>query len=138
MKLIDSELVAQAVLRYEFRLPTSADTVEGYLKALVAHVEQRDSAAAHELRLNKRQCDWTPAEVDAWQDYMFDAHKMPRQEFRPGEAFAFPVVATPAGTEPVTEAHLLKLADRGLQSVIARRRDEPDWEGTDLCVGPAR
>lgn len=60
------ELIITAAERYQFRLPLRRETAAAYRVALLDHVERRDVAAAHELRIGKPQAEWAPDDV---QDY---------------------------------------------------------------------
>jgi hypothetical protein len=121
------ELIAAAVARYEFRRQLRKETAAAYRVALIDHVETRDFAAAHELRIGKPQAEWSPDDV---QDFKTRTLKIPRvrREFAPGETpIGLPVVCV-AGGGPVTEELLFTLADNGLTAVIERRIAEPQWD----------
>jgi hypothetical protein len=122
-----AELIAAAVARYEFRRQLRKETAAAYRVALIDHVETRDFAAAHELRIGKPQAEWSPDDV---QDFKTRTLKIPRvrREFAPGETpIGLPVVCV-AGGGPVTEELLFTLADNGLTAVIERRIAEPQWD----------
>jgi hypothetical protein len=125
MTLVD-ELIAAAVVRFEFRRQLPQEPRAAYRHALIEHVKARDFSAAFELSFGKRQKDWTAAEVGQFQDYLV-AMRGPRPEFGPGEVHAFPIVGTPAGAVEVSDDSLFMLADNGLHVVMDRRVAEPDW-----------
>jgi hypothetical protein len=56
-------LIADALARYPFRRQGPLESNTDYVRALIAHVESRDFAAAHELRVGRRQADWTTEDV---------------------------------------------------------------------------
>jgi hypothetical protein len=126
MTLID-ELIAAAVVRFEFRRQLPQEPTVAYRHALIEHVKARDFSAAFELHFGKRQKDWTPTEAGHFQDSLLAMHG-PRQEFGPDEVHAFPIVSTPAGAVEVSEENLFVLADHGLDIVRERRVAEPEWE----------
>jgi len=122
------ELIAVAVARYEFRRQLRKETAAAYRVALIDHVETRDFAAAHELRIGKPQAEWSPDDVH---DFKTRTLKIPRvrQEFAPGETpFGLPVVCVAGGSAAVTDELLFTLADNGLTAVIERRIAEPQWD----------
>jgi hypothetical protein len=57
-------MIEDAIARYHFPMPADGD----YLQALIAHVEARNFAAAHELRVGRRQAEWTAADRAAFED----------------------------------------------------------------------
>ena len=91
--------------------------------ALITHVEQHDFGMAHELRLGKRQSEWTTEEVTTFKNRLL---ALPRtRQHHEWRAPAALVIATPAGTDEVTEAALRELAEGGFQALIAERRADP-------------
>lgn len=103
------------------------ETAAAYRVALIDHVERRDFTMAHELRTGKAHAEWTPIEIAQFRERVFQVPRV-KQEFAPGAAPSHVrVVASPPGTDPVNETHLLLLADAGLHAIMDRRVEEPDW-----------
>ncbi len=121
------DLIAKAVAAYPFRPRMKTETPAAYRVALTDHVERRDFTMAHELRTGKPAADWTPVEIAQLKDRALQAPRA-RQEFAPGaEPVAVRFVAGLPGSDPVTEEHLRRLAECGLEVLIERRTEEPEW-----------
>ncbi len=116
-------LVAEAMITYHFRAPRVGERAADYLAALIDHVQSRDLAAGHELRLGKRQADWTPAEGLAFSERM-RALPGPRED---GIRGRFTQVRDP-GPYDVTEAQLITLARRGITALVKLRERKPHRE----------
>jgi hypothetical protein len=121
------EMIAAAARQYQFRRQLKKESAAAYRHALIAHVESHDFAMAHELRLGKPQPEWTVEEVIAFKHRILELPRT-RQDHEWLMPAGTPVIATPPGTEDVTEAHLRELAEFGLQDIIGRRRRNPTWE----------
>jgi hypothetical protein len=106
--------------RYDFRAPRVNEDPAAYRAALIAHVERRDFAAAHELRVGRPQAAWTAAEVQEFKRWMMNMAG-PRQEFPPGTVKGFPIIRD-EGPLAATEATMLGIADRGLAYAMELRR----------------
>lgn len=105
--------MALAARTYDFRARGPFEGVQSYRAALIAHVEPRDFALAHELRTGRRQADWTPEDVAAFRSHLFDTDHHPPREFLP-PASALAIVTS--GPYPVGEAVLEELARNGLEA----------------------
>jgi hypothetical protein len=68
-------LIAQYAKAYDFRSRGPFEGQRQYLEALIVHVENRDMAAAHELRVGRPQKDWTPDDVASFRDRMLRTHR---------------------------------------------------------------
>lgn len=120
------DLIAAAARQYQFRRQLKRETAAAYRLALIDHVEVHDFAMAHELRLGKRQPDWTTEEVTAFKNRLLELPRT-RQDHE-WRAPAGPILTTPPGSEAVTEAHLREGAEFAFQDTIGRRRQSPTWE----------
>jgi hypothetical protein len=121
-----ADLVAAALRQYEFRGPRPDEQPTQYLAALIDHVETRDYAAAHELRVGKPQAEWSPAEVEDFRARML-ASPGPLRQFddERGPAVHAYVMATFTGRFPVSDAEVRKHATLGVESMLAMRRERP-------------
>lgn len=118
------DLIATAAERYQFRRKLKTETAAAYRHALTVHVEARDFAAAHELRIGKLQAEWAPDDVRDFQTHVL---KIPRarQEFAPGQTpIGIPVALVASGL-PVADGFLFKMADFALTTVINQRIADP-------------
>lgn len=107
-----------AAAAYGFRPRRRGEDEAAYFAALIEHVESRDYAAAHELRLGRRQAEWTASDVEGFQQRL--SSSMPTtDEFGPG-VHSFATIE--GDRRPATEASLLALADRQLDVLMALRR----------------
>ncbi len=113
-----SPLTIEIAVLYDFRAPRPGESESEYREAVIRHVEIRDWSAANEVRLQKRQADWTPAEVDAFVARV-KRKPHPSMEFEPG-VHAFPV-ETFRGV-PATWTALCEYADRAVAVMRERRR----------------
>jgi hypothetical protein len=119
-------LIDRAVTTYQFRRRGPFEGRAAYLAALVDHVESRDFAAAHELRVGRVQGEWTPADVTAFYEHMKGRGATPpRETLKPGTAI--PLIELP-DRYVVTEGVLLDLAARGLDVWMETRRADPARE----------
>lgn len=116
-------LVAAAIRKHEFRDAQAGETVDQYLAALIDHVETRDFAEAHELRLGKPQAEWTPEEGHAFRERLM-AKPFTSDEFRGDHPRAF-LVATNADRYPPTDAEVRRQAREGVASLMRMRREQP-------------
>ena len=110
-----------AVATYQFRNQKPGESYAVWRAKLIAHVATRDMAAAHEVRVGRKQAEWTTNDVRAFGDWCRDAPG-PRETLRPG------VQVYPAFDEAghaVTEETLVDLATRGLDAVCAMRHESP-------------
>lgn len=128
MTLLQFELMRAAMTRYPFRAARSGEAPADYLAALVAHVEQRDYAAAHELRVGRPQAQWTQADVDS-----FTAHMKQRwgravdhsPETLMEDAYEFSMAVDGM---PVSADALIKAGETALEFLIERRQVDPAAE----------
>jgi len=121
-----SPLAAAAIVTYKFRTRRPHEPEAEYLGDLVQHVEQRDFAAAHELRVGRRQADWTKADVQA-----FHEHLNRRGWHGPSEDLPPGVTVRPAleiGIAEVSEAGLLAYATEMLDALVDLRKRRPTGE----------
>jgi hypothetical protein len=117
-----SDLTADAARRYNFRARKPSETGAEYRSALIRHVQQRDYAGAHELRLNKRQGDWTSDEARGFREHL---QALPRSAHNVDDhLLAFPVL-TDDGTYPVTDEQLLTMATRAVGFCVNFRLKDP-------------
>jgi len=115
-------MVYDYAARYGFRPRRAHESPEAYRDALIAFVDERDLSAAHELRVGRRQAEWTPADVAAFQaTAMAPGRRQPRQVGIRGEV----LFGDHEQIEP-TEAAALALFDRGLGRVREMREDKPE------------
>lgn len=112
-------LIVHAAKTYDFRARGPFEGQRQYLAALIAHVQDRDYAMAHELRLGRRQADWTHDDIEAFRRRIFDLQGPPLDP--PPRGFAH-LVAFDGGHHPVTEAALLDLAARGLAAYVEKKQ----------------
>jgi hypothetical protein len=117
------ELIARALVTYQFRMPSPEESPAAFLDALIAHVHRHNYAAAHELRVGRRQADWTPDDVRLFSETVLERRNRPTMEFERG-LHAFPIVDDP-GPYPVTDAHVRALATRGLETLGEWRQRDP-------------
>jgi hypothetical protein len=110
--------LAHAARKYEFRPRGPFEGAQQYKAALIAHVADRDLAAAEELRLGRPQAEWTPAEVTAFREHLFAIHRGPREQLPPGT----PIPMIDGGQHPVSEDSLLTLAARGVAAFVEKRQ----------------
>jgi hypothetical protein len=111
--------IGAAAVTYGFRTRGPFEPPGAYRDAVIAHVETRDYAAAHELRVGRPQAAWTPADVEAFRERLTSHWNMTSDEFRPG-VHVFHAIE--GERRPVTDASLLALADSQLDRVMALRR----------------
>lgn len=104
--------------RYGFRSRAAGESWATYHRQLLDHVETRDFAAAHELRLGKGQADWSADDIRAFHDHVRTLPG-PRQEGGI-DLRGFPILEQRLDG-PVTEAVLLRLAEAGLRGLQAKR-----------------
>ena len=120
-----SPLAAAAIVQYKFRARRPHEPEADYLGDLLHHVESRDFAAAHELRVGRRQADWTPADVQAFHDHMSRRQHGPLEDLPPG---TFVAAALELGPVEVSPAGLLEYATEWLDTVVGMRTRRPTGE----------
>jgi len=121
---MSSPLTIAIATTYGFR-PQRRDELDAeYQAAVAAYVEERDWSAAHEVRLQKPQAEWSAADREGFVDRL-KRQPMPSMEFGRG-VHAFPMIATPFRGEATWQL-LVELAARGLEAVTERRTREPAW-----------
>ena len=115
------DLVTEAIEKYHFRPRMIAESIEAYLALLIAHVQSHDIAAAFELRVGRRQPDWTKENIAAFIEH---TRKLggPSPAFDPG-LHAFAMMET-AGHRATPEA-LRLLALGGVAFMQQQRRENP-------------
>ena len=110
-----AEMLAAAVVRFEFREPTAGESLDGYIGRLITHVAERDLAAAHELRVGKPQAEWDNEDVTAFHKRM----TRPRRAGFDDPAVPFACLGFDHGERlPVTDESLLLLADKALAFAV--------------------
>lgn len=72
-----------AATRWEFRAPRPGEPDAAYVAALIAHVETRNWAAAHELRVGRDQADWTPEDAAAFSAHLLAKPAALHETIRP-------------------------------------------------------
>jgi len=117
--------LVQAAQEYEFRPRRRHEARQEYFAALVQHVESRDYAAAHELRIGRRQADWTPEDVDAFQRRLQRPHNGPRQAFARGVAPNLRMGMVFQSRYAATDEGLLELIDASLSAQFETRVHDP-------------
>src|SRR5262245_16559859 len=124
--MIDSAIraaIRAAAITYDFRGKRPGESDKRYRDAVIAHVETRDMARAHELRVGKRQADWTPAEAQAFADRMMTDWHGPSTEMT---SAVMQVVETKG--HAVTDDGLLRLAHECFDNYVEMRRKAPTKE----------
>lgn len=109
--------------RYGFRAPRWNEPPDVYRRALIAHVRDRDFAAAHELETGRLQAAWTPADVATFKARLMAGFGAQRPLDGPltGEIV---ILHSDRRVAP-TEAGLLALADLNLDAAADLRRRQP-------------
>lgn len=127
--MTDELLIATIAERFQFRQRRRHETLAAYRVALIDHVEPRDFTAAHEIRTGRPHADWTPADVAQFRERILQVPAT-RGDFPPGQTpEALQVLASPPPPGvTVDTAWLRELAEAGLQSLIRRRINEPEWQ----------
>lgn len=120
-----------AVLTFGFRPKRPGESDAAYRAAVIDHVEGRDMARGHELRIGKPQAQWTKAETEAF-IARCRALPGPRDHFKPGRQQEFEIAET--GSYAVTEASLVELAQSLLQTMIEHRQAKASYRGPDAAV----
>jgi hypothetical protein len=120
-----SPLAAAAIVTYKFRARRPHEPEAEYLGDLLLHIEQRDFAAAHELRVGRRQADWTKADVQAFHEHMSRRPRGPREDLPPGFHMQ---PAIDVGPIEVSRAALLAYATECLDTLVAMRKRRPTSE----------
>lgn len=121
--------IADAAVTYGFRRRGPFEPPGVYRDAVIAHVETRDYAAAHELRVGRPQAAWTASDVESFHERL--SHWNPTSdEFSPG---LHTVDIMEGDRRPVTDASLLALAESQLDVLIALRRRK-HYTGPDGSV----
>lgn len=122
---MSDDLIAAALSRYPFRAKRTHETATAYREAVIRHVHSHDFAAAHELRLNKRQADWTSADAQSFREHV---QGLPRSTHDLDDGvIGFPVF-TMSDTVPVSDAHLLVMAGRASEFCVDFRTKDPEKE----------
>jgi hypothetical protein len=111
------ELFARALAAYPFRDPEPDEDAGAYIRAVLAHVRDRDLSMAEEIRLGKVQAEWTPEEARHFQEHCTDGWTGPREEF---DDYVFVGTRDPGPYQP-TAAVLLELASAQLEDYMAMR-----------------
>lgn len=111
------DIIAEAADRFGFRKPGPFETDAAYRAALTAHVEPRHFAAGHELRIGRRQSDWTADDCEA-----FKLHCLRETVLGARGPRAFVTEARSLGVRcDTTTESLLSMARGCLQGMIAAR-----------------
>jgi hypothetical protein len=117
-----SDLLVTHTRRWGFRARGPFEGAQQYREAAIVFLESRDWAAAHEVRLDKPQADWTPAEAQAFADRLNSFHTRPRDERPAGAVFV------EVGQVPCTIEGIREVAAAGLDELAKRRRAHPAGE----------
>jgi hypothetical protein len=118
---VAEDLIRAAVRKFRFRSRHAGETEADYRMALIAFVAHRDFAAGHELRLGKRQADWSSADAHSFQEHLVS---LPRSTHDPNVPFACPCLTNSERSE-VTDDALLRLARRAVDFCIEFRTKDP-------------
>ena len=121
-----SALVVQAAAKWKFRPQAAFESDDAYRAALSAFLESRDWAAAHEVRLDRIQAEWTGPETDDFYNRIVTRKAPPSMEFAEG-LHAFAIAELPSVGSPTWDG-LLALAEAGLTAVRDRRQKNPTAE----------
>ena len=121
---MSDDLIADAVKRYPFRARRTHETASAYRDAVIHHVHSHDFAAAHELRLNKRQADWTSADAQGFRERL---QSLPRSAHNLDGVIGFPVF-TLDDQVPVSDDQLLVMAKRASEFCVDFRTKDPTRE----------
>lgn len=116
------DLRRAAIRTFAFRRPEPGESDAAYYRALLRHVETRDFAAAHELRVGRPQADWTPGDHQAFFDHLRQPGAGVSMDFDGPRAF---LTLHDAGPHPVTDDSILALATAGLDALMQMRREQP-------------
>jgi hypothetical protein len=119
-------MIDEVATRYDFRRRRWNESLPAYRHALIEHVEARDFAAAHELRIGRAQADWTPEDVAAFHARITSLPGA-RREFDPDRPFALRVMMDP-GPYATTDESLLALARRVVDLHCDKRVAQPREE----------
>jgi hypothetical protein len=114
-------LMVRALATYPFRERGIFEGERQYMAALIAHVADRDLAMAHELRVGRRQAEWTPDDVAQFRELMLATHRPPRETLGPRTSL---MVMDAGYTDPTDDA-LDALAEAGLVAYVERKTEAP-------------
>ena len=125
-------IIARARATYPFRGRGPFESEAQYREALIAHVETRDFALAHELRVGRAQVEWSPADVQAFRDHIeglpgprTEAAQAPRHIMSAKVGLLSPALMA---DRAAATAALDGIATKGLDALVARRRQQPLWQ----------
>ncbi len=124
-------MIVDAVAKYEFRLPTREEDKLEYIKELIRHVDKRDWSAAHELRVGRRQVDWTPEDVKLFHEQFGHGHRGVRDTFKSNPT-SFVYVEHKKSYE-TSDAGLMELANKELDIYASMRVDKPTKQLPAVC-----
>lgn len=132
-----ADLLEHALKLYPFRPPDPGEPGVAYITAAVTHVAQHDWALSFEIRLGRRQADWTPADTKLFKDYVM-VLRPPAAEKQPADVRIGKVIA--GGTWPVTDDAMRAILDELMAEHIEARvrspqRDIPIIVGVLLMTG---
>jgi hypothetical protein len=117
-----SDLIDDAIKRYKFRRRFSGEPEPVYLRKLIQFVAHRDYAAAHELRVGKRQADWTSEEAHDFRQRLSGPRDPKAHD--PRVPFACVMLDDP-GPYPVHDANLLRFARDAMDFCVRFRNEAP-------------
>jgi hypothetical protein len=112
------ELIALYTTRSGYRRQAPSEGRQLYIDAVIAFLETRDWAAAHEVRLGKPQAAWTPAEAVVFEVLMSRRPAVSADRPIPNN---FIVV----GHVPETLDALIQIAHTGFDELTERRHADP-------------
>lgn len=116
------EILTAALTQYPFRTRRATEHRDAYLAAVVDHLRSYDWGLSEEVRIGKRQADWTGAEVTAFEQRLL-SKRQTSQEFSPGVHHI--IGEEDPGPYPVTENYLLEMASIVLDALTEQRRQHP-------------
>src|SRR4051812_36955281 len=121
---VRAALLAEATLRYPFRPQHRDESAVDYLRAVIAHIQSHDWAMAYEIRLGRRQADWTADDVA---QFKAEVLSLPRPRHTPPRGGVGLRVSDiePGGMWPVTDLSLRTMLDELMAAALAMRKAKP-------------
>jgi len=115
------EILVRVARTYGFRARGPLETVAQYREALIAFAEDKDYAAAHEVRVGCAQAEWTPEQV---MNFSMRIRSRPRSQHLPRIPDEM-VIAEGGELDAVTDAALLAHGLIGIEKYMDMRRAAP-------------
>jgi hypothetical protein len=135
--VLRAELIAHALKLYPFRPPDPGEPPNAYIHAVVHHIADHDWALAFEIRLGRRQADWTPADTKLFKDYAMSL-RPPSAEKQPADLRVG--VIERGGLWPTTDEAMRTILDELMALQIETRvkwpqKDVPIMIGVLMMTG---